>query len=147
MQVREIMPDPSVLAAREEKAPLWARLAPLAYLAACVLAARAAWIDHLDVGATGLLAAVGLFPAFVLPCVFSTRAVTLGLSEEGLVVDGRLEKVDEARVERAMRGAAVLRVATRSGATRTFHLASYDDAARLVAKLPPVSAPAGALAA
>lgn len=140
------------LDAREKKAPIWAVLAPVIYLLACGLAARAVFANHDDsAGVPGLLAAVGLFPAFVIPAIFNTCKVRLSVSDGGLVVSGflgrRTEKVDDARLEHGARGTALLHVTVRSGETLTFALASYDEARALVAALPPVSAPAGALAA
>lgn len=147
MQLRRSM----LLAAREKKTPTWAVLAPVLYLLACGLAARAVFQHHDDAGVPGLLAAVGLFPAFVIPAVFSTCKVTLSVAEGGLVVRGlfgtRIEKVDDVRLEHAPRGEAVLHVTVRSGDVKTFVCSSHSEAQALVAKLPPVSAPAGALAA
>jgi hypothetical protein len=140
------------LAAREKRTPTWAVLAPVLYLLACGLAARAVFCNHDDgAGVPGLLAAVGLFPAFVIPVVFSTCKVKLSAVEGGLAIAGlfgtRIEKVDDVRLAHAPRGEALLHVTMRSGDVKTFLCASYPDAQMLVAKLPPVSAPAGALAA
>ncbi len=140
------------LEAREKKTPVWAVLAPVIYLLACGLAARAVFANHDDsAGVPGLLAAVGLLPAFVVPAVFNTCKVRLSVSDGGLVVSGllgsRVEKVDDVRLEHAARGSGLLHVTVRSGDTITFVVASYADAQSLVARLPPVSAPAGALAA
>jgi len=133
--------------AREKRCPLWALATPAAYLAACALAVRGVLVAHADAGVAGLLAAAGLLPAFVIPVVFATRRASLALRDDGLVVDGRLVKVDDARLERAERGGGTLHLTVRSGLVRSFLVPSYDEARRLVAMLPPVSAPAGALAA
>lgn len=139
------------LAAREKRTPTWAVLAPVIYLLACGLAARAVFKTHDDAGVPGLLAAVGLFPAFVIPAVFSTCKVKLCAVDGGIAISGlfgtRIEKADDVRLEHAPRGEALLHVTLRSGDTKTFLCASYSEAQMLVAKLPPVSAPAGALAA
>jgi hypothetical protein len=139
------------LEAREKRTPTWAVLAPVLYLLACGLAARAVFENHDDAGVPGLLAAVGLCPAFVVPAVFSTCRVRLSLVDGGLAVSSlfgtRIEKVDDARLEHAARGQGLLHVVVRNGETKTFIVASYTAAQELVAKLPPVSAPAGALAA
>lgn len=144
-------PSSMSLAAREKRTPTWAVLAPVVYLLACGLAARAVFHSHDDAGVPGLLAAVGLFPAFVIPAVFSTCKVKLSVTEGGLAIANlfgtRVEKVDDIRLEHAPRGEALLHVTVRSGDEKTFLCASYSDAQELVAKLPPVSAPAGALAA
>lgn len=140
------------LEAREKKTPVWAVLAPVIYLLACGLAARAVFANHDDsAGVPGLLAAVGLLPAFVIPAIFTTCKVRLSVSDAGLVVSGlfgsRLEKVDDVRLEHGARGSGLLHVTVRSGDTITFAVASYGEAQALVALLPPVSAPAGALVA
>jgi hypothetical protein len=140
------------LEACEKKTPIWAMLAPVIYLLACGLAARAVFANHDDsAGVPGLLSAVGLLPAFVIPVVFDTCKVRLSVSDAGLVVAGllgtRTEKVDEVRLEHAARGTGLLHVTVRGGETITFVVASYREAQALVALLPPVSAPAGALAA
>jgi hypothetical protein len=136
-----------MLAAHENRPPLWAILAPVLYLVACGACVHSVATDGTEVGIYGVLVAVGLVPAFVLPAVFSTRRVMLSANEGGLVVDGRMIKLDDARIERADRGAARLHVEVRGGKRRTFLIDSYKDAVRLAAALPPVSAPAGALAA
>jgi hypothetical protein len=134
--------------AREEKPPIWAVLAPALYLLACAGCVRAVAMDRsIDIGISGLLVAVGLAPAFAVPAIFCTRTTKLAASEEGLLIDGRLEKINDVRVARAERGSARLHVETRSGRQRTFVIASYAEAQKLMALLPPVSAPAGALAA
>jgi hypothetical protein len=145
------MPPSSPIEAREKKTPLWAVLAPVVYLLACGLAARAVLSNHDDAaGVPGLLAAIGLLPAFVIPVIFSTCKVRLSVVDRGLSIGGllgaRIEKVDDARLEHAPHGSALLHVVVRSGETRTFIVASYADAQRIVLLLPPVSAPAGALA-
>jgi hypothetical protein len=137
-----------VVRVREERAPLWATAAPVLYLFACALAVRSVLMDRsIDIGIAGLLVAVGLAPAFALPAVFSTRSMRLGASNEGLLVDGRLVKINDVRIARADRGSARLVIETRDGSTRTFLVASYKDAQKLMSLLPPVSAPAGLLAA
>lgn len=142
------MSDAVVLEVREEKSPLWATLAPALYLFACALCIRAVVMDRsIDIGIAGLLVAVGLAPAFALPAIFSTRSARIAASSEGFVVDGRLIKINDIRIARGERGAARLFVETRDGATRTFIVPSYNDAQKLMVLLPPVSAPAGALAA
>jgi len=139
---------PLVLDVREERPPVWATLAPALYLFACALAIRSVALDRsIDVGISGLLVAVGLAPAFAIPAVFSTRKESLAASSEGLLVGGRLFKINEVRLSRADRGAGRLHVEMRDGTTRTFLAPSFKEAQRLVALLPPVSAPAGALAA
>ena len=141
----------AALAAKEKRTPVWAVLAPVLYLLACGLAAREVFQSHDDAGVAGLLAAVGLFPAFVIPAVFSTCKVRLSVVEGGLAIAGlfgtRVEKVDDARLEHADRGSALLHIVVRSGETRTFVVESHKEAQALIAHLPPVSAPAGALAA
>lgn len=142
------MHEPVVLKVSEQKAPSWARVAPLLYLFASALAVRSVLMDRsIDIGITGLLVAVGLVPAFVIPAVFSCRSTRLAASNEGLLVNGSLVKINDVRIARADRGTARLVVETRAGDTRTFVVASYKDAQQLMALLPPVSAPAGALAA
>ena len=141
------MDDRPVLRVREEKPPTWAMMAPLLYLFACAAAVRACVLDRsIDIGITGLLVAVGLAPAFVLPAIFSTRGTTLAAADEGLLVSGRLVKINAVRIARADRGTARLSVDTRAGDTRTFIVPSYKDAQHLMSLLPPVSAPAGLLA-
>jgi hypothetical protein len=141
------MDDRAVLRVREEKAPTWAMMAPLLYLFACAACVRACVLDRsIDVGIAGLLVAVGLAPAFVLPAIFSTRGTTLAASEDGLVVGGRLLKIDAVRIAHAERGTARLSVDMRNDETRTFIVASYKDAQKLMSLLPPASAPAGLLA-
>jgi hypothetical protein len=137
-----------MLAAHENRPPLWAILAPVLYLTACGACVHAVMTDPgTEVGIYGLLVAIGLVPAFVIPVVFATRRVMLGVADGGLVVDGRTLKLDDARVERAEKGTAKLHVELRAGGRRTFVLDSYKDAMHLAADLPPISAPAGALAA
>ena len=142
------MHDAVVLKVSEQKAPAWARVAPLLYLFASALAVRSVLMDRsIDIGITGLLVAVGFVPAFVIPAVFCSRSMLLAASNEGLLVDGTLVKLNDVRIARADRGTARLVVETRSGDTRTFIVGSYKDAQHLMALLPPVSAPADALAA
>lgn len=142
------MHDVVVLKVREEKAPAWAMIAPALYLFACALAVRSVLMDRsIDIGITGLLVAVGLAPAFAIPAIFSSRSTRLSGSNEGLLVNGSLVKLDDVRILRADRGSARIVIATRAGDTRSFLVPSYKDAQHLMALLPPVSAPAGALAA
>ena len=130
----------------EKRSPLWALAMPGLYLVACLAAIRAVMIDRSDVGVAGILLAVGLLPAFAIPAIFTTRRARLSFTDEGFTIDGRLEKVDDARIERAERGGAVLHLVMRNGAARSFTSSSYREAAELLTRLPPVSAPAGALA-
>jgi hypothetical protein len=142
------MEDAPVLAVREEKPPLWAVFAPPLYLFACALAIRSVAMDRsIDVGLCGLLVAVGLAPAFAMPAIFSTRKMRLSACDEGLIVDGSIVKINGVRIGRADRGSARLIVETRDGTSRTFLVPSYADAQKLMSLLPPVSVPAGALAA
>lgn len=135
----------AALVVREVKPPTWAVLAPLAYLLACAGCVRSVLMDRsMDIGIAGLLVAVGLVPAFVLPAIFCTRRTRIAADAEGLVVDGRTVKINDVRIARADRGMARLTVDTRNGDTRTFVVPSYADAQHLMAMLPPVSAPAGA---
>ena len=136
------------LVVREEKPPIWAVLAPALYLLACAGCVRSVLMDRsMDIGIAGLLVAVGLVPAFVLPAIFCTRRMRIAADAEGLVVDGRIVKINDVRIAHAGRGTARLTVETRNGDTRVFLVPSYRDAQHLMAALPPVSAPAGALAA
>ena len=142
------MLEAQVLVVREEKPPIWAVLAPALYLLACALSIRSVAMDHsIDIGLCGLLIAVGLAPAFAMPAIFSTRSMRIAASDEGLLVDGSLVKLNGVRIGRADRGSARLIVETRDGSERTFLVPSYKDALKLMALLPPVSAPSGALAA
>lgn len=134
--------------AREARCPLWAAMAPVVYLAACALAARAVVGDPTaEVGIWGVVAAIGLVPAFAIPVVFASCKVTIGVADGALSIDGRAHKLDDIRVERAARGAAKLHVVLRSGQERSFAFESYADANAILLALPPISAPAGALAA
>lgn len=139
--------DPIALDVRERRCPLWALALPGIYLAACLLAVRAALVDKIDVGISAVVVAVGLIPAFVIPAVFRERKARLELGPDGLTIDGRFEKVDDARLERAERGSAVLHLTMRTGRTRSFIVPSHKEAQRIVLFLPPVSAPALALTA
>ncbi len=141
------MPSEISLEVEEKRSPVWALAAPGLYVLACLAAVRAAAIDHADLGVAGILLAAGLFPAFAIPAVFASRRARLLMTDSGLAIDGRFEKIDDARLERAERGTALVHLVLRSGTTRSFIAPSYKDAQRLVAMLPPVSAPAGALAA
>ena len=88
-----------------------------------------------------MLAAVGLFPAFVIPAVFSTCKVKLSVTEGGLAIRGlfgtRIEKVDDVRLEHAPRGEALLHVTVRSGDVKTFVCSSYAEAQAIVARRAP----------
>jgi len=142
------MNEGRVIEAREQRPPVLATVAPLLYVFACALAVRSVLLDSsIDVGITGLFVALGFAPAFTLPVIFGTRRADLALSADGLVVDGRLCKVSDVRLSHAARGTGRLDLEMRDGTTRTFVVASYKDAQLIVAALPPVSAPAGALAA
>ena len=141
------MPSELRLEVQEKRCPVWALAAPGLYLLACLAAVRAVLVDGSDVGVAGLLLAAGLVPAFAIPAVFTTRRARLEMTDDGLAIDGRLVKVDDARVQHAERGTALLHLVMRSGQTRSFIAPSYKEAQRFVAALPPVSAPAGALAA
>ena len=141
------MPSEIRLEVEEKRCPLWALAAPGLYLLACLAAIRSVLVDRSDAGVAGILLAIGLVPAFAIPAVFTTRRTSLVTTVDGLLIDGRIEKVDDARIVHAERGSAVLHLVMRSGQTRSFIAPSYKDAQRLVAMLPPVSAPAGALAA
>lgn len=133
--------------AREDRSPLWALLAPALYLAACALSVRALMLDpSAEIGVPGLLLAVGLVPAFVVPAVFSARSVKIAAAEEGLLVDGRILKILGARVAQGPRGSGLLHVELRTGEQRIYRTRSVDDARTLAGRLPPISAPAGALA-
>jgi hypothetical protein len=136
------------LVAKEERCPIWAAVVPVLYVLACAAAARAVFRDpSADVGISGLLAAVGLVPAFAIPAVFATCTTKLGVNDDGLVIGSRACKVDDLRLEHAERGTGKLHVVLRGGQKRTFLVESHKEAARLVAMLPPASAPSGALAA
>jgi hypothetical protein len=142
------MDDAFVLDVREAKPPILATIAPALYLFAAALAVRAVMMDRsIDVGISGLLVALGLVPSFVIPAIFSTRRARLSASTEGLLVDGSLFKITDARITRADRGSGRLVVEMRDGTTRTFLVPQLKDGQRLVSLLPPVSAPAGALVA
>jgi hypothetical protein len=136
-----------LLVACEARRPLWARLAPALYLLLCAAAIYRVYQLNLDAGIHGLLLAIGLVPAFVIPVVFTATRVCLAITDAGLLVDGRLEKVDDARLAEADRGQGLLHLTMRSGVTRTFLIASYRDAHQLMAQLPPASYPVGAVAA
>ena len=144
---RRSMPSEIRLEVQEKRCPLWALVAPGLYLLACLAAVRSVLVDRADVGVAGILLAAGLVPAFAIPAIFTTRRVSLAMTDDGLAIDGRIEKVDDARIVHAERGSAVLHLVMRSGQTRSFIAPSYKEAQRLVGMLPPVSAPAGALAA
>ncbi len=139
----------AALVVREEKPPAWALLAPVLYLAACAGCIRSFLLDRsMDIGIAGLLVAVGLVPAFVCPAIFGTRRTRIAADGEGLLVDGRLVKINDVRLARGSGSrTARLTVETRNGNTRVFLFASYADAQQLMSMLPPVSAPAVALAA
>lgn len=127
------MPAVRVVDARERRAPLWAVLAPVLYLLACGLAARALFHDQGEGGVPSLLAAIGLLPAFVVPIVFTSCRVRLGVCPRGLVVDGRDVPIDDLRLEHGERGGALLHASTRDGQVRTFVVADYREAVALVA--------------
>jgi hypothetical protein len=131
----------------EQRCPFWALAAPGLYLLAALLAVRAVLVDRTDVGISALLLAAGLFPAFVVPAVFATCRAKLRMTDDGLTINGRSVKVDDARLERAERGGGVLHLVLRNGRKRSFRASSYAEAQTLVARMPPVSAPSGALVA
>lgn len=132
--------------AEEAKSPLWASAFPGLYMFAAGLCVLTKVRDpSAEIGIWGLLVGVCLVPSFVVPAVFSTRRVRLGASEAGLVVDGRLCKIDDLRVEDLGRKGARIHVAFRDGEARSFHAASAAHARKLAARLPPISAPAFAL--
>ncbi len=136
------MNDAVVLEVREEKAPLWAVLAPLAYLLACAGCIRSVVMDSsIDLGISGVLVAVGFVPAFALPAIFATRSTRISASVDGLLVDGDLVKTNSARITRTDRGAARLQIELRSNATRTFLIPSHAAAQSLLSQLPPASLP------
>jgi hypothetical protein len=127
---------------------MWALAAPVFYVGACALAVRAHLLDpSSDVGLAGLLLALGFPPSFAVPAIFSTRGSSLATDGDVLRIEGRVVKFDVIRVEPAPRGSAVVHVVLRSGETRSFVAEDAREATRLAAALPPVSAPAGALAA
>gem|GEM_PF-1804926 len=131
---------------QEKRCPAWALAAPVLYLLACFAAIRAVVVDGSEVGVSALILAAGLVPAFAIPAVFDRRRARLELGDDALLIDGVAVRVVDARLERAERGTAVLHLMLRDGRTRSFVAPSYQEAQRLVATLPPVSAPAGALA-
>jgi hypothetical protein len=138
------MQDVVRLEAREKSCPLWAYLAPALYLFACALAVRSVLLGNCEAGMAGLLVAVGLLPAFAIPAVFTTRKATLEIARDAVIVDGRAEKIDDARLEHGGRGTGILHLTVRSGRVRTFMIGSYKDGENAMALLPPVSAPSGA---
>lgn len=134
------------VSAREQRPPLWALAAPGLYLLACLAAVRAVIVDRGEAGLSGWIAAAGLVAAFTIPAIFDTRRARLVMTGEGLMIDGALVKVDEARIERRHRNTAVLHLGVRDGRTRSFILEAYKDAQQIVGMLPPVSTRASALA-
>lgn len=132
--------------AEEAKSPLWASAFPSLYMFAAGLCVLTKVRDpSAEMGIWGLLVGACLVPAFVVPAVFSTRRVRLGASGEGLLVDGRLCKVDDLRIEDLGRKGARIHVVFRNGEARSFHAASAANARVLASQLPPISAPAFAL--
>lgn len=128
------------IVAKEDRCPLWAAIVPGLYVLACAAAARAVFRDpSADIGISGLLAAVGLLPAFAIPAVFGTCKTKLAASADGLVIGSRAHKLDDIRLSHAERGTGKLHVVLRGGAKRAFAVESYDDALRLVSSLPPAS--------
>jgi hypothetical protein len=130
---------------REKRCPRWALLLPGVYLAAAAAAVRSVLVNGGDIAVFGTLLAVGLVCAFAVPAVFTSRSARLVMRDDDLMIDGRLVKVDDARIELAERGSALLHLLVRSGETRSFIVAFHKDAQRIVAMLPPASAPSGAL--
>src|SRR5689334_8631368 len=111
MHGRASMDSAFVLEVRETKPPTWAVLAPALYLMACALAIRSVAMDRsIDIGIAGLFVAIGLAPAFAIPAIFSTRGARLSACAEGLLVDGRLFKINDARLTRADRGSGRLAI-------------------------------------
>src|SRR5687768_3978706 len=106
--------------ANEKRIPLWAAATPVLYLLACLLAVRASFVNQEGASLAGFLIAIGLFPAFVIPAIFTQSAVRLSTNGDGLLIDGRAEKIDEIRLERGERGSAILMVTMRSQRERTF---------------------------
>ncbi len=151
VEVRSLqIPRPMSLSldAREARPPLLALVAPALYLLACAGCVRAHVLDPTaDVGVAGLLVAVGLAPSFAIPAVFSTRQAKLATDGDALFVDGRAVRFDAIKVEPAPKGSARVLLTMRSGNVRTFYVDDIRVANLFAAKLPPVSAPAGALAA
>lgn len=136
------------LEVRESRPPLWAIAAPALYLLACASCVRAYFLDRsADVGLAGFLVALGLAPAFAIPVVVASRRARLETDGAALSVDGQAVKFDQLRVEPAPRGAARIHVTLRSGSKRVFFADDVRAANLFAAKLPPVSAPADALAA
>lgn len=145
---RELAADLDLeLEARERRVPLWARVAPVLYLGMCSLAVRQALASRTSVSITGILIAIGLVAVFALPAAFATTRARIAMTEEGLRIDGRVESVDVAELSRAERGEGTLRLVLRGNVERSFEVSSFEDARRLVARLPPASLPAAALAA
>lgn len=136
------------LEVRESRPPIWASAAPALYLLACALCVRAYFLDRsADVGLAGMLVALGLAPAFAIPVVFASRKARLETDGDRLSVDGQAVKFDRLWIEPASRGTARIHVTLRSGSIRVFVADDVRAANLFAAKLPPVSAPAGALAA
>ena len=136
------------LTAREEKAPIWAALVPVLYLAGC--AGAVGKVTHevgSDFGIAGLLLAVGLIPAFVVPVIFASRKVTLSIATGSFRIDGRVVKIADARLANDTRGTGRLQIDLASGCKRTFVLESYRDAQQFVSQLPAPSAPSLSLRA
>jgi hypothetical protein len=136
------------LAAREEKAPIWAGLVPVLYLAGCAMAVgKVTQESGSDVGIAGLLLAVGLIPAFVVPVIFASRKVMLGITIRGFSIDGKVIAISDARLAADQRGTGRLRVQLPNGGKRTFVLESYRAAQDFVAMMPASSAPSLSLRA
>jgi hypothetical protein len=135
------------LEAKEKQCPLWAYAAPAIYLFACALAVRSVLLGNCEAGMAGLLAAVGLLPAFAIPAVFTTRKVKIEVTRDGVLFGSTMVKIDDARLEHGGKGTGILHLTTRNGEVRTFFITSYRDGEHAIALLPPVSAPAGALVA
>jgi hypothetical protein len=142
------MREELVIEVREEKAPLWAVIAPALYLFACALAVRSVVLDRsIDIGVAGVFVTLGFVPAFSVPAIFASRRARLRATVDGLFVDGTRVKLDSARLERAPRGAGRLIVETRAGDARAFVVPSFRDGQAVLALLPAASSPTGALVA
>lgn len=132
---------PVRVVASEMVPPLWARLAPFAYLLACAACVKTVIDDRtMDFGVAAILVAVGLVPAFVLPVIFGARRAVLDVTGEGVCVDGRPVRFTGVQVTALARGAARVEIALRGGGARTFELSAMADAEALRAvPVPPES--------
>lgn len=119
-----------MVVAEEARAPRWAAVVPVVYIAVCALALRAVFRDPSADGNVlwSAFAALNLPCAFAIPGVFTTRKVKLVVSEGGLLVDGRVRVVEDVWTERHEEGAATLHVIERSGRRRAFAFERFADA-------------------